>query len=318
MESGINKSDNNCPLCKSNLIVKQTEFDVSVLIDLYKNTYKLDIKYLINNQNKIGYFNCKSCSLKYFYPDFGGDDLFYSNLQMEKNYYFDNKFEYEVVKKYFNQSMDVLEIGSGKGAFSKLIEYKTYTGLELNESAVKLAKQEGLNLIHNSIQDFANQYLSKKFDIVCSFQVLEHVFLKDLHSFIESSLKLLKVGGKMIIVVPSDSSFLGKTPNTVLNLPPHHLTRWNDESLINIGKLFNLKIVDIYYEPLKKINYNPYLIQLIRSALFFKVKVVQEINILEKIIGKIVKYTPFRLKEKVVKKNNARGHSVIVIYEKTQ
>lgn len=317
MESGTNNFESKCPLCKSERINNLLKFDSKILIDLYIKSYGLDIKYLINDKSEIGFYQCKECSLKYFYPDYGGDDFFYSNLQIKDNYYFNEKYEYEVVKKYFNNTVDVLEVGSGKGAFSKLINYKSYTGLELNESAVKLARNEGLNLIHTSVQDYEANNQSIKYDIICSFQVLEHVFLRDLHSFIESSIRLLKSGGKMIIVVPSESTFMGNTSNSVLNLPPHHLTRWSDECLNNIGKIFNLKIIDINYEPLKKINYNPYFIQLIRKVFLYSVKVVSEKDsIIEKAIRKFVKHLPFSVKEKIIKSNKARGHSIIIIYEK--
>jgi hypothetical protein len=37
-------------------------------------------------------------------------------------------------------------------------------------------------------------------------------------------------------------------------MPPHHVTRWSDTSLINVAKLFNLDLVEIWHEPLQDIH----------------------------------------------------------------
>jgi len=121
----------------------------------------------------------------------------------------------------------------------------------------------------------------------------------------------------LIIVVPSDSSFLGDTPNSTLNLPPHHLTRWTDKVFSKLEEMFNVKMVDIYHEPLKEINYNPYLVYKIKKTLNYHPYLIEEkIPFAEKIMNKIVKFTPKSIKNIIVEKNHARGHSVIVVYEK--
>jgi len=318
MESGTNKFDIICPLCGSTSINKKEEFPSDVLINLYKKTYNLDISYLAKNYELISYYHCKNCFLRYFYPDIGGDDKFYSLLQKKDNYYFKDKFEYQVVKKYFKKDKDVLEIGAGKGAFSKLINYKTYIGIELNESAIKLAKKEGVNLFYGSIHDFISKSENhEKYDIVCTFQVLEHVFLKDLNLFINSSIKALRKGGKMIIAVPSDSSFLGETPNSILNLPPHHLTRWSDDVFYEMEKIYNIKLVDLIFEPLKEINYHPFILNKFYKLLHYKRPIIyNNTPLFEKVINRCLRITPFVIKKRIINYFKPRGHSIIAVFEK--
>lgn len=305
-----------CPLCNSNNTINLDKFNSQALINLYKNEYAFDISYLMKGVKEIDIKKCNNCALKYFYPNIVGDDKFYKRLQQLENYYYNDKFEYQIVKKYFTNEKDVLEIGAGKGAFSKIIPKKTYTGLELSNSAVKIAQKEDITLYNQKIQDFAANNINKKFDIIISFQVLEHVSLHELRSFIDSSLQLLKKGGKFIVCVPSDSSFVGGMPNATLNLPPHHITRWPDETFQKMEELFPLKTIATYYEPLKPCNYNAFIIHKLSNFLRIRNKATQNKRIKHKVISRIIRHIPQKLKQHYIKNKNYRGHSVIVVYEK--
>lgn len=314
-----NSFNHTCPLCHAQNISVLEHFNSNVLIKLYKNVYNFDISYLVGEQKKIELKKCNECSLKYFYPNLSGDEKFYQRLQLNQNYYYEDKFEYQSVKEYFSDELDVLEIGAGKGAFSKIIPKKTYTGLELSNNAVQIAKQAGFILYNQKIQTFATNNYDKRYDIIVSFQVLEHVVLDELCSFINSSLQLLKKGGKFIVCVPSDSTFVGGIPNMTLNLPPHHVTRWPDETFNKMGELFPVKIVSVRYEPLKPINYNAYISYKLFNLLRIQRKVVVHKNLyvlLYKLINKAIKYSPKIIKQYLIKKGNPRGHSIIVVYEK--
>jgi hypothetical protein len=59
-----------------------------------------------------------------------------------------------------------------------------------------------------------------------------------------------KPGGKVVIAVPNDESFVGTTVNNVLNLPPHHVTRWTPAALVYSLKKLGLKDIELWREPL--------------------------------------------------------------------
>ena len=87
------------------------------------------------------------------------------------------------------------------------------------------------------------------YDVLCMFQVLEH--LVPIKEVIQSCLKCLKQGGFLVISVPNNDSFIKKDKLNLLNLPPHHMGRWNEKSLKALGKLFKMKLVESSKEPLQ-------------------------------------------------------------------
>jgi len=76
----------------------------------------------------------------------------------------------------------VLEVGCGKAAFAGHIPKSAeYAGLEFSTQAKEMALLRGIEIKNMSIEDFAikinenRDMESAGFDVVCSFQVLEHV-----------------------------------------------------------------------------------------------------------------------------------------------
>jgi SAM-dependent methyltransferase len=108
-----------------------------------------------------------------------------------------------------------------------------------------LAQNNGINVINESIQNHAIHNI-EKYDVVTSFQVLEHV--SDVWNFIDASVACLKPGGFLILAVPSFDSFLKHVVNGVLNLPPHHVSHWSDKALIEISRRWNLDVVELHHE----------------------------------------------------------------------
>lgn len=66
---------------------------------------------------------------------------------------------------------------------------KYYIGLELNKKAKETAESNGIKVENITVEDYSKKY-PETFDVVVSFQVLEHV--SDPKGFIEAKIKLLK------------------------------------------------------------------------------------------------------------------------------
>jgi len=84
--------------------------------------------------------------------------------------------------------------------------------------------------------------------IVVSFQVLEHV--ANPHEFIVSCLKLLRPGGKLVVGVPSHDGIFGRAVNSILDMPPHHLTHWSKCTFQKLADIFGLVLEEVQYEPI--------------------------------------------------------------------
>lgn len=175
-------------------------------------------------------------------------------------YYNPKRWEHRTILDQINENLSVLEVGSGMGAFLDLLKSKNINcvGLELNSNAVLEGICNGLNMLLDPVDKYAIKN-KEKHDVVCSFQVLEHV--PDPFSFIESSLLALKKGGKLIIAVPNNDSYISNNHlySKVLNMPPHHMGMWDKVSLKALEKIFPITLESFMFEPLVGSNVDVYL-----------------------------------------------------------
>lgn len=188
---------------------------------------------------------CNQCGLGFFDPFCVGDGLFYEQLQTQDWYYQDDKPEYAYAAKLVREGCSLLEVGCGKGAFRAwLPESVRYSGLEFNDEAVQKARAGGLDVRKQPVEEHADE--GRRYDVVCAFQVLEHV--EHPRQFFHACVQALKPGGTLMIAVPAQDSFLAIAPNSPLNMPPHHVTRWTDRALTNLARSEGFSKTDIWHE----------------------------------------------------------------------
>tara|TARA_R100000935_G_C2840849_1_gene170872 strand:- start:4885 stop:5796 length:912 start_codon:yes stop_codon:yes gene_type:complete len=292
------------PLIRSGGKVKLIDtFLSSEIIKLYKGQ-GTDVSRFFQNE-KVKLYKCLSSGYRFFYPNSViGDAQFYKELSSTRPNYYSERWEHLKSLNFIKQSDNVLEIGSGFGSFlQKLKDLEINAeGIELNNHAVEHCKQQGLNVSGTLIEEFSKIY-PNKFDVVCSFQVLEHVF--EVHDFIQSQLNTLKSGGKLIVGVPNNNPYLFVSDKFhTLNLPPHHAGLWNKESLFSLEKIFNLKVEQIIFEPLEY-TYDYFIscnIKQIKNKSFQKlIKKVEK-----KHRKRIRKYLPIYI----------NGRNILVVYRK--
>jgi 2-polyprenyl-3-methyl-5-hydroxy-6-metoxy-1,4-benzoquinol methylase len=308
-----------CPLSGSaNLVLRET-IEVKALIKLYSRWGGVDISSEFLDLETINFYHCLDSDLKFFHPLVTGSESFYQELQKFNWYYMDDKEEYDYACRYIKDNDIILEVGCGKGAFSRKIQTSSYTGLEFSKDAIEIASKASIKIINQSVEIHSNSHL-ESYDVVCSFQVLEHV--SNPKSFIESCLKCLKKGGLLIISVPSDDSFIGSLKNNVLNMPPHHVTRWSDKALQYVADRFCLKLIDIHHEKLADIHRRLYARELVIKSLDNLWKNNQSYSLVDsstnyqvksKISKVIAAFISAGLTDDIIK---PIGHSVTVVYQK--
>lgn len=245
----------NCILCDSHNLVRKKNANVEQLKNIY-SVSNIDIAADIKDIAEISLLYCEDCKCGFFSPSRSGTRSFYEQLQNMSWYYPDEKNEFDLAQRYIQDNDSVLEIGCGSGNFAKYVNKEKYVGLEFTEKAVSLARAKGLSVENESIEVYsiANK---NKFDVVCFYQVLEHV--ESPREFLKCAIDCVRPDGLLILSVPSDDSYLSFTVNNVLNMPPHHLTRWSDQALKNLTKLMNLELVCIEHELLADVHVLGYL-----------------------------------------------------------
>jgi len=156
---------------------------------------------------------------------------------------------FQKISQYFNSTSRVLEIGSGPGYFLKSIEDKVGStlGVELNTIWSHYANTEKDVQTLNS--DFKECDLEEEFDVVCLFQVLEH--MPDPVSEINAIFSLLKKGGYLIIEVPNlqnplVSFFKNKNFIDFWHQSPH-LYYFSQETLSNLINKTNFsEVINVF------------------------------------------------------------------------
>jgi 2-polyprenyl-3-methyl-5-hydroxy-6-metoxy-1,4-benzoquinol methylase len=247
----------NCILCKKEYLVLETEIPSEIIKNLWRRDLQFDINDEIGTIKSFKLFKCCSCNVKFFYPSLSGSNKLYKYLEKFDWYYMPEKWEHKVALKDLIKSEIILEIGSGFGDFLNTVileKGNVIEGIELNETAVIESQRRGLPVKAIDLQEIVQEFPGH-YDAVCSFQVLEHV--PNPKEFLDNMCNLLKPGGKLIMGLPNANSFL-KHQFNILDMPPHHMTRWSQSTLEKLPELFPIQLNHIKFEPLADYHVNGY------------------------------------------------------------
>jgi len=243
------------PLIISEGVTLLTSINSKDIIKLYDKFSGVDVSKYFTNTVDINLYQCNATGYRFYYPfNLAGEESFYDDIQQKKHlqgveYYRDWSYDHQFAKELFFKDAKILEIGCGTGKFYEGIQSITtdYTGLELNKQAVTQAKEKGIN-IHNELIEEHCKNNPGVYDFVCAFQVLEHI--ADVGSFLSASLVSLKKGGMLIIGVPNNEPYFQRFNKfETFNLPPHHMGLWNLGVFKKLTIFFPLSLKQVVYAP---------------------------------------------------------------------
>jgi SAM-dependent methyltransferase len=188
---------------------------------------------------------CTTCGLVYAEPAVPGNTSFYAWVTCTPNYYQSFRWEWGAVSGLLanGPKKKLLEIGCGTGNFLAFISSKfdiDAVGIDTHLPSVDVCANKGLNAKCLDLAQFVQRYPESKYDAVCAFHCLEHV--DDPRSLMKLMLSALAPGGRLIISVPYSPTSLDAVKANCMNLPPHHLTQWNQVSLARLGKEVGLDV----------------------------------------------------------------------------
>ena len=264
-----------CPLCNQKKYLTLRQDKIKSLSKRWQQQFGFDAFSEVSLGETIDKLACIECGLIYFSPAFFGDAAFYSKLSQHDWYYESDKWEFdravEIVQKIRPKS--ILEIGCGAGEFlQKIFSGVEYSlGLDFNETALTSARQKGLNVRNENIEN-----LKDSFDMIVLFEVLEHLESPyDIMTTIESK---LNPGGILIIAVPNPDGYLKDMGVVLLDMPPHHNTGWKKETFDYLAQKLGMQILSYETEPLRYVHYQGLLSTLIQQgSKSFLLKKIQQV-----------------------------------------
>lgn len=226
------------------------EIPIDHVIDLYQSSLNFDVRPFLDSE-KLGLYRCEETGYEFFVPNSViGTPAFYEEIYKDATWaYSDAKWEYQVAGQFVTPGDRILDVGSGAGQFLASIQAEERVGLETNKKG-REATQSGIIVLDEVVENHATSRAGY-YDVVTAIQVLEHIY--DVRAFLESCRELLKPGGTLVLSVPNNESFVG-AQELPLNMPPHHMGRWNRQSLSSIAGLLNIEILAVEFEPLQEAN----------------------------------------------------------------
>lgn len=185
---------------------------------------------------------CEDCGFCFSAPYIAGDATFYG-LAYERSGYPTWKWEYQVtldvLKSASGRNLRLLEVGAGDGAFIRrvidnVLPRESIFCTEYSDYGRRKIEKMGVRCVSEDIRELAEVDVGGAFDIVCMFQVLEH--MDRLGELFEKLGTLVRPGGSLFIAVPNPVRIKFNEENgALLDMPPNHIGRWNKKCFEIMG-----------------------------------------------------------------------------------
>ncbi len=180
---------------------------------------------------------CGNCGFCFSNPYVAGDARFFKLAYGELASYPQWKWEfqetYEVIKTLYKSDFKLMDIGAGDGAFVKrlaegILPINNITCIEFPDYGRKQILDYGIKCLNEDVRSICdvNPDLSDSFDIICMFQVLQH--LDGLDILFHKLNCLLKTGGSLFVALSNPKRIaFNEEYGALLDMPPSHIGRWN-------------------------------------------------------------------------------------------
>jgi SAM-dependent methyltransferase len=233
------------PFGKARLVLSLPTGDI---VASYRRKCGADVAPWFGALREVHLFECAETGYRFWRPtSIAGDERFYEYLaECWPDYYHAERWEYPFVRKLLAPSERVLEVGCGRGFFLRSIERRVADamGLEFSPAAIA-AKVTRFDVFKTPIERVAATD-PERFDVVCSFQVLEHVV--DPHSFLAACVRCLRPGGTLALATPNHDSAMLANREDAFDLPPHHMGHWSTAVYRRLAALYGLDVARIHVE----------------------------------------------------------------------
>lgn len=218
-------------------------------------------------KNGIAYVECAACTSLYVNPR-PNPELLNWFYRKSRNYAYWNKVVFpaseaarrdkifvprlnrilEICAKYVVRSDALLDIGAGFGTFCVEAQnrraFQRVVAVEPTRSLAETCRKRGLEVIESPIECVSVDH-ANGFDVVTSFEVIEHLF--DPADFVAHTARLLRPGGILVLTCPNGKGFDVETLGVLSETIDHeHLNYFNPESLTAMLERQGLEVLEAF------------------------------------------------------------------------
>jgi len=178
------------------------------------------------------------------------NDALIRNYQTRKSWYGKDAylnhseiFKSEVMRAHVPPGVRILEIGFGDGLFLDWARASGFdiTGIEINDNFVTLAKKRNHRVYFgNPVDIFKNKV--DKFDLICFFDVLEHLEMDAIVDMLNSVSKLLERKGRVVARFPNGASPFGRVHQ---HSDATHVTTLSGSIMEDLAAITGLRVISI-------------------------------------------------------------------------
>jgi 2-polyprenyl-3-methyl-5-hydroxy-6-metoxy-1,4-benzoquinol methylase len=206
---------------------------------------------------------CEACRYAPFLPAVVGSEAFYEALaQLDDGYYVGARWEFERAARDLRAAgaRSVLDVGCGSGHFldhaRAALPGARIAGFEFNARLAARARARG-HEVASGISLPEPEALGGPFDTVCLFQVVEHV--ADPVAFLRAARRLVAPRGQLVVTVPNAAGPVRHFSTALTDIPPHHVSRWEESTFRLAARRLGVEVVDVAFEPLPEYLWDSYL-----------------------------------------------------------
>lgn len=199
---------------------------------------------------------CTRCGLTFADPYTAGDATFYT-LAYQRTSYPEWKWEFQITRDTIEHlqigKFHLLEVGAGNGAFVKrvapsLTPKNHVLTTEFSEYGARAISAYGISCRGEDFRALSDPTLAGRFDVVCFFQVLEH--LDRLDTVFGQINWFTKRAAHVFFAVPNDRIIeFNEQHGGLLDMPPNHIGRWTREAFSIFGQRHGWRLAAHEIEP---------------------------------------------------------------------
>ena len=214
-----------CPITRLPAKRRIQKLSKALMTNLWRFGAGVDVSRLLRGKGDLELWE-SHCGLAFFHPMIAGDEAFYGRYYRHQHALVASiaaswleRTDFLAGARLIRPGDKVLDVASGPGGFQQYVPQADYVGID----PFLTPRDARPGLLRESLDAHAASHAGS-YDVVCGFQVIEHV--ADPLAFARSMLSLVKPGGLLILAAPSWPSPMTDIPNCIGNAIPHHLSWW--------------------------------------------------------------------------------------------